>query len=251
MGFCSGTFKFFMFLINFIFFLAGVGIIALGAYMAIEMKDYFDFLGASDLVGDKDLKVSAYIFIVVGVFVTMIAFFGCCAACTDNKCMMGTFAVLMALILIAEIGVAVTIIIYKGKAYAIVADAMKNGLNGYKQEGKEGVTVGWDKIQEQFVCCGVEGPTDWTKSKAFNNTLDAPDSCCTGVETDTCGKGKNTKPFTGLHTEGCLEKFQAFVEGNVYLVGGVGIAVALVQLLAVITGCCLAKKMGLKDDMVF
>jgi len=248
MGVCTGTFKFFMFLINFIFFLAGVGIIALGAYMAIEMKDYFDFLGTSDLVGDKDLKVSAYIFIVVGVFVTMIAFFGCCAACTDNKCMMGTFAVLMALILIAEIGVAVTIIIYKGKAYAVVADAMKNGLNGYGQQGKEGVTVGWDKIQERFVCCGVEGPNDWTTSKTFNNTENAPKSCCT-VESDTCGEGTNKDPWTGLHTEGCLEKFQAFVEGNVYLVGGVGIAVVAVQLLSVITGCCLAKKMGLKDEI--
>lgn len=248
MGFCTGTFKFFMFLINFIFFLAGVGIIALGAYMAIEMKDYFDFLGTSELVGDKDLKVSAYIFIVVGVFVTLIAFFGCCSACTDNKCMMGTFAVLMALILIAEIGVAVTIIIYKGKAYAIVADAMKNGLNGYGQQDKAGVTVGWNKIQEKFVCCGVEGPADWTKSTAFNNTQNAPESCC-AVEITDCAKGKNFKPWAGLHTEGCLKKFQAFVEGNVYLVGGVGIAVALVQLLSVIAGCCLAKKMGLKDEI--
>lgn len=91
---------------------------------------------------------------------------------------------------------------------------------------------------------------DWTKSTAFNNTQDAPDSCCT-VPSDTCGKGKNKDPWTDLHKNGCLEKFQAFVEGNVYLVGGVGIAVALVQLLSVITGCCLAKKMGLKDDMVF
>jgi len=248
MGFCSNTFKFFMFLINFIFFLAGVGIIALGAYMAIEMKDYFDFLGTSDLVGNKDLRVSAYIFIVVGVFVTMIAFFGCCAACTDNKCMMGTFAVLMALILIAEVGVAVTIIIYKGEAYEIVADAMKNGLNGYNQPDKDGVTAGWNKIQERFECCGVNGPIDWKNSTAFKNTQDAPDSCCT-VELDNCGKGKNFDPFTGLHTKGCLKKFQGFVESNVYLVGGVGIAVALVQLLSVITGCCLAKKMGLKDQI--
>lgn len=248
MGFCSGTFKFFMFLINFIFFLAGVGIIALGAYMAIEMKDYFDFLGTSDLVGDKDLKVSAYIFIVVGVFVTLIAFFGCCSACTDNKCMMGTFATLMALILIAEIGVAVTIVIYKQQALAVVADAMKNGLNGYGQTGKDGVTVGWNKIQQNFECCGVNSPIDWTTSKQFNNTQDAPDSCC-NIETDGCGKGKNFDPFKDLNAEGCLKKFGDFVESNVFLVGGVGIAVIVVQLLSVITGCCLAKKMGLKDQI--
>jgi len=246
MGFCSGTFKFFMFLINFIFFLAGVGIIALGSYMAIEMKDYFDFLGTSELVGDKGLKMSAYIFIVVGVLVTMIAFFGCCAACTDNKCMMGTFATLMTLILIAEIGVAVTIVIYKGKAYDVVSDAMKKGLNGYGEEGKEGVTVGWNKIQDQFTCCGVDGPTDWRNSTNpdFLNKDNVPDSCC-NIEKENCGQ--NAMNTNKIHKDGCLKKFQKFVEGNVFLVGGVGLAVIVVQLISVIAGCCLAKKMGHQD----
>jgi len=73
--------------------------------MAIEMGDYFDFLGTSDLA--PGVGLSAYIFIGIGVLVTIIAFFGCCAACTDNACMMYTFASLMAIILIAEVGVAI------------------------------------------------------------------------------------------------------------------------------------------------
>jgi hypothetical protein len=161
--------------------------------------------------------------------------------------MMGTFATLMALILIAEIGVAVTIIIYKGKAYAVVADAMKKGLNGYDQEGKEGVTIGWKKIQVQFTCCGVNGPTDWKNSTKFLNTDDVPDTCC-NVETENCGKD-GLKNLNKIHNDGCLSKFQKFVEGNVFLVGGVGLAVIVVQLISVITGCCLAKRMGFKDQI--
>jgi len=160
--------------------------------------------------------------------------------------MMGTFATIMALILIAEIGVAVTIVIFKGQAYKVVEDAMTKGLNGYDQTGKEGVTAGWDKIQETFKCCGVTDSTDWTTSKAFNNTQNAPDSCC-NIESVGCGNNANTPPFTGLHAEGCLKKFAGFVESNVFLVGGVGIAVIVVQLLSVITGCCLAKKFGLNE----
>lgn len=250
MGLCSSTFKFFLFLFNFIFFLAGIAIIALGSYMAIKMKDYFDFLNTSELLGDQDLGVSSYIFIVVGVFVTIISFLGCCSACTDNKCMMGTFATLMALILIAEIGVAVTMIIFKGKAYAVVSDAMKNGLDGYKDPTKEGVTKGWNEIQEQFECCGVEGPKDWKNVTALGKD-NAPDSCCT-VEKAGCGVGKiqGEGPYTDIHNNGCLKKFQEYVESNIFLVGGVGIAIIVVQLIAVITGCCLAKKMGLKDQYV-
>ena len=110
------------------------------------MKDYFDFLGTSELLGNQDLRVSSYIFIPVGVIVTIISFLGFCAAGIDNKCMMGTFPTLMAIILIAELGIAITIFIYQGKAYRIVADAMNNGLKGYVEPGKDGVTKGWDKI---------------------------------------------------------------------------------------------------------
>ena len=123
--------------------------------MAIKIKDYFDFLGTSELVRNKCLGVSSFIFIAVEVIVTIISFLGCCAAGTENKCVMGTFATLMALILIAELGVAITIFIYQGKAYTIVADAMNNGLKRYGEPGKDGVSKGWDKIQKQFTCCGV------------------------------------------------------------------------------------------------
>ena len=248
MGFCSRTFKFFVFLFNFIFLLAGIAITALGGYMAIKMKDYFDFLGTSDLVGNQNLGVSSYTFIAAGVIVTIISFLGCCAACTDNKCMMGTFATLMALILIAELGVAITIFIYQGKAYEIVADAMNNGLKGYGETGKEGVTQGWDKIQEQFTCCGVTEPANWKNATKLGGD-DVPDSCCI-VEAPQCGKGKANKPYVDIHTKGCLKEFEEFIKSNVFLAGGVGLAIIAIQLIAVIAGCCLAKKMGKDGDYV-
>jgi len=250
MGFCSSTFKFFVFLLNFIFFLAGVAITGLGAYMAIKMKDYFDFFATSDVEGLENVGISAYVFIIVGVLVTIISFLGCCAACTDNKCMMGTFATLMALILIAEVGVAVTILIYKGKAYDVVSQVMVKGMDGYGMDGKDGVTKGWNEIQETFTCCGVNNPSEWS-GKPFQKSdpTKAPDSCCI-ASTEGCGNGKLVKPYTDLNQKGCLKEFEEFVGSNLILVGGVGLAIIFVQLIAVITGCCLAKKMGDKENYV-
>merc|ERR1712088_181733 len=149
-------------LFNFIFFLVGVAIIGLGSYMAINMKDYFDFLGLSEIDGMKNIGLSSYIFILVGVLVTIIAFLGCCAACTENKCMMWSFATLMLLILIAEIGVCVTMLLYKGQVVAVASSAMEKSLDEYNKVGKEGVKRTWDEIQEKFTCCGVDnGPDDW------------------------------------------------------------------------------------------
>jgi glucan phosphoethanolaminetransferase (alkaline phosphatase superfamily) len=182
MGFCGSTFKFLVFLFNFIFFLAGVAIIGLGSYMAINMKDYFDFLSTSDLA--PNVGVSSYIFIVVGVIVAIIAFLGCCAACTDNKCMMGSYAVLMMLILIAELGVAITILIYKDKAKMVASDAMVKGLENYNKTGYEGVTKTWDEIQQRLKCCGVDTPQDWKNATELGNN-NAPKSCCK-IEADHC-----------------------------------------------------------------
>lgn len=245
MACCGSMFKFFVFLFNFIFLLAGVAIIGIGSYMAIKMKDYFDFLSTSDLA--PGVGVSSYIFIGIGVLVAIISFLGCWGACTDNKCMMGTFATIMAIILIAEIGVAITILIYKGKAQDIVEDAMKKGLQNYGKNETGGVQKTLDKIQEQFTCCGIKSPEDWL-STPFGETTNAPDSCCK-VESENCGVGQLVKPFTNLNSAGCLSKFYGFVENNAFLVGGVGIGIIIIQLISVIAGCCLAKRMG-KEEFV-
>lgn len=160
--------------------------------------------------------------------------------------MLYSFATLMTVILIAEIGVSIAIIIYKGKAYQIVSDSMQMGLDKYKVTGSEGVTKGWDEIQEHFKCCGVDNPSDW-KNRPFQQTATdrAPDSCCK-IESEGCGKQKLVDPYTDLYNEGCLKKFQGFVESKVFLVGGVGIAIVVVQAIFLIGACCLAKKA--KDD---
>jgi len=45
MGCCDNMLKYIVFLFNFIFFLTGTALIGIGAYVQIQMKDYFDFLG--------------------------------------------------------------------------------------------------------------------------------------------------------------------------------------------------------------
>lgn len=215
--------------------------------MAINMGDFLDFLGTSELA--PGVGLSAYIFIAIGVIVTIIAFFGCCAACTDNRCMMYTFASIMAVILIAEVGVAITCFVFKGETDEFVKDAMVNGLKNYQKTGFEGVTKGWNKIQEKFECCGVDAPTDWSVndiSGANNKTV--PDTCCLTNFVD-CGKDAVDDPKK-IYMTGCFNYFETFVKDNIYYVGAGGIGIALIQLVAVIAACCLGKKMGQERSYV-
>ena len=110
MGCCSTLLRYTIFLFNFVFFITGAALIGLGSYMQIHMKNYFDFLGDTGFV-----NTSIFI-IIVGVVVALISFFGCCGACTKNPCMMHTFGSFMLLIIIIEIGLGVTVYIYKEPA---------------------------------------------------------------------------------------------------------------------------------------
>ena len=106
MGCCDTMLRYIVFLINFVFFLASVALIAIGAYINFHMKKYLDFL-------DSQYLNTSIVLIIIGAIILIVAFFGCCGACTENACMMYTYGTLMALILISLIGVAITIVVFK------------------------------------------------------------------------------------------------------------------------------------------
>ena len=84
----------------------------------------------------------------------------------------------------------------------------------------------------------------------YNNGKDtAPDSCCLNEAID-CGKGALHEPYSSLHKKGCLAEFKMFVESKTLLVGGFVLGAIAIQLIAVITGCCLAKKIVEKYNHV-
>ena len=78
-------------ILDFFLFLIGATLIGVGAYIHVKMSDYLTYFDASVL------------FIVLGAIVLILGFFGCCGACTENSCMMFTFATLLALVVIAEV----------------------------------------------------------------------------------------------------------------------------------------------------
>lgn len=60
------------------FQLAAIALIAVGAYVQIALKDYFDLIEGS-------FSSAAALLIAVGVIIFFIAFFGCCGAYKENR----------------------------------------------------------------------------------------------------------------------------------------------------------------------
>merc|ERR1712117_716306 len=106
----------------------------------------------------------------------------------ENPCMKYTFATLVTLMLLIEVGLTAVILIYKSETRDEVIKQMKNGLAYYNAEdgSHHGVTLTWDAMQETYHCCGIEQPSDWESVLVEQKSV--PDSCCK-IKVDNCGKG--------------------------------------------------------------
>jgi len=236
----STTLKYIVLLFNLLFFFLGCAIIGVGIYMQIKMAAYFDLLG--------DITInSATIFIIIGVVVTIISFFGCCGAIMENPCMMYTFATLIALMLLIEVGLTVVVLIYKNETKQEIVKQMKKGLDNYNTTDKHGgIQITWDNMQQNYNCCGIENAEDWGKNTAFSKRFPSsvPDSCCK-IQSDRCGIN-TLKPLdtNKIYTAGCFQKFADDIEDNVEIAGAVGGVLGAIQLIAILVACCMGKKMA-------
>ena len=159
---------------------------------------------------------------------------------------MYTFGTLIALILLVEIGCTITILIFKDQVWEHLNDKLIDGLDNYDNPTNGSLTSmkeAWDSLQTEFKCCGVEEFTDWGEVDSFNKTGSVPDSCCKTVEED-CGNGQLIN--SNLHiiyTNGCLTKVENVIKDNVMIVGIIGAAVVVTQIIVICIACCLGKSM--------
>ena len=200
--------KYLMFFFNLLFWLSGLVLIVIGALIKVKYGEYLTF-------ADNKYAEAALFLIAVGVIVFIIGFLGCCGAIRENYCMVTTFAVVLAIILILEIAAGVTGFVYKNKVKDIVEKTLERGIKNYDNE--EGAKKFFDWMQRELKCCGDKGRQDWN-----HRQRGAPASCKS-------------------YTEGCKEKFEKLVQHNLLLIGGAGLGFAVLQVLGIYFACCLMK----------
>lgn len=117
-----------------------------------------------------------------------------------------------------------------------------------------------DRIQRDFACCGSQGPSDWAKARYNNNNASAfergislnlpeqgtyriPAACCR-PGADICLRRAESIKLTdqlslieGLHQEGCMKKFERFVQEKWQLIFIVGFVLIGIQVMALLFAC--------------
>jgi CD63 antigen len=211
----------------------GLALIGLGAYVQIQAKEYLDFLG-------NQYVNTPIIFIILGVVIFIVAFLGCCGACTKNKCMMYTYASLLLLILIVEIGAGIAAYILQGQLEEVVQTNMMEGMMNYDQPKHDGVTQSWNSMQRNLQCCGVTNMDDW-KNSTLTPFGKIPHSCCK-VDEEGAVKEDCAENPANVFTKGCYPTMKEQFTSNIDKIGGAALGIAALQFIGVIFACCVSKR---------
>jgi len=253
MGFISNLVKYTLFGTNLLIFVLGVAVLGCGIWVLVDSPSFLDILNkAQDVCGDNcdgmdstiDLYASAsYILIVISALVLIIAFFGCCGAIKENKCMLGTyFTIILALFIVMVVG---AVLGYSGNLETAIKNPLEKALQKYddnppNNSPAEAYKAVWNEVQKELKCCGVNNVYDWKNgSFSFPSEMNKPVGCCqvgrendlTGDQQIACRKSLDGPQSATYYFEGCYTAMKRQVEENQNVLVGVAIGVVVVMFL--------------------
>ncbi|KAL7859694.1 hypothetical protein SRHO_G00148410 [Serrasalmus rhombeus] len=219
--------KFLLFFFNFIFWLCGLALIVLGVLVQMALHK-------TPVIKDAAGSAAPLVLIVIGVIIFFIAFFGCCGAWKENYCMVTMFAILLSIIIIAEIATAIAAYVFRDKLTGLVDDGLKDMIEHYNNtEYKKSL----DQIQKELKCCGAANATDWVHYQP--DGISVPDSCCKNI-TLNCGL-KAMKDANKIYTNGCQSAVENFLKANTLWIAVAALVIAFIEILGLVFACTLMR----------
>jgi len=228
--------RYLFFAVNIIFWILGIVLLAIGIYSRVETDGWQKLTDLNIFFNAANLLIAA------GVIVMIIGFLGCCGAWKKWKPLLMVYSALVILIFILEIAGGGYAYNNSDKVQTELTKALKTGVNadfGETSVAAKALTKAMNYFQKKVKCCGATNSTDWLTSKWYTkmnvttNPPIVPESCCRTVKTG-CNVGLNSYDSTKIYSEGCVDKGKQYVKDNLWLIGGVGVGIGVVQLLSLI-----------------
>jgi len=241
MGFLSSCAKWLLFASNFLIFALSCAGLGLGIWILVDKSSFLDLLDQTDATVHI-YESTAVLILIVTIGSIIISFFGCCGAFKESKCMVGTYSVLLLVLLI--LGLAGTIV---GLTQGVnkLETPFLDTLSKYDRDRNGETENTWNTIQRDLQCCGVDSPQDWSlyntgfKPSDYVDENDpgshwfgvkVPESCCERAP-DKMVCMKTPTGHNGAFVEGCFLKVKDQIFVHTEAVGGVTIAVLLIMVL--------------------
>nr|CDS32788.1 cd63 antigen [Hymenolepis microstoma] len=136
--------KYCTFFFNFIVFIVGLFLSAIGGYLLYTLNVY------SNQFGDMT-KIVPIVIIVLGFIIFVVGFFGCCGACYESPCMLITFAIIVTVLLCLQVAVAVFAFLYKDETMDFLSKGLEQIFNHPDEKLRR-------TLEQQLGCCGFKMP---------------------------------------------------------------------------------------------
>ncbi|XP_048269717.1 CD63 antigen-like isoform X2 [Bombus terrestris] len=195
--------------------LTGIMIISIGTTIYAVYEDFSHFL-------DPSYFSPATLLIVVGIFVFIIAFLGCCGALRESTCMVLVFAVSLSLVLVLELIAGIAAYTLQDGIKDLLADKINATMHQYENSGEARSAI--DFLQSKLYCCGYNGYEDWEEQG-----MTIPLSC------------PSTDINKAIYVTGCIERLSIIIHRSALYIGTGAVAIALIQLTGIMFACMLGR----------
>jgi len=253
-----------LFATNLLIFILGAAVLGLGIWSLLDKPSILGITekAKEECKGDgtceeglaffNKISSASYILIAISALILIIAFFGCCGAYMENKCMLGTYFTIILVLFIAMVVGAVLIL--NGNLEKPIKEGLKEELKKYNDNDNTDTTqekvskIFWNFAQEKLKCCGVNNVTDWTKTPDqfdFKSGFDKPEGCCKHArdeeepldesKIEECRKSKTeSTESTKYYFRGCYTFIKEEIEDNTGLLVGVAIGAIIFMFISML-----------------
>uniref|UniRef100_H3AZH9 Tetraspanin n=2 Tax=Latimeria chalumnae TaxID=7897 RepID=H3AZH9_LATCH len=236
--------KYLMFLFNFLIFVGGICLLAVGIWVVTNPDGFQNIVTANPL-----LYTGAYIILSVGGILAVLGFLGFWGAIRENKCLLILFFLLILVIFIVELVGAILALAFRKqiKKEYFVFELQKS----YKGDNStDALTKTWNTIMIAFNCCGALGPEDFGNGSRFYELypgIVVPDACCKRDNPVFSGKILDQAQCLQKHTDyinsqGCFNTIAKVLKKFIHIVGGISLGVLLIEMFAMLLALCLYNK---------
>jgi len=212
-GCCGNVLQVTMIIVNILWAILSLltGIMGLAMLQASEDQEK---KGGSPLL--PDARTTATFAILIGSVGLLLAVLGCLGAWREKARMVNTYAVLLTLIAVCELGVGIAAVVHRKDVEPLLKTVMEDYMEQYGKGGfsAERAASFWDSMQKEGSCCGINGHMDWAIRHPM---LQVPESCC---QRYTLNCERYYPLPANINTEGCL---QTYTHDFTILLGAIGV----------------------------
>jgi len=231
-----------------------------------------DYVGLT--VDQGSYEAATILLIVVGAFILLVGFLGCCGACKESSCMLCLFAGLMIVIVLLQIVAAILAVVFQSEVEQGLNDHLASEMYTKMTDDEEDpFTAAVNGVQMEFNCCGAKDYNDYgVGSKIYNTTATedpvfegyyVPKTCCVEAKKNSDGTfelsdqdwlecsndAKNTNADSDiLKLTGCYDSLVDWLKAHAVIVIGIGFGLAVIEILGIVFACCVRGKINDGDN---